>query len=196
AWCGGFGLGDRLVATARGERGPSVVHDGRLHALPEGFLLLAPTALWPLARSPIFSTLGKARMALDLVLPRGGAGADESLGAFVRRRLGHEALERVADPLGGGIYTADPEQLSLAATMPRFLELERAHRSVILGLRQSAGAACGSAGARYGLFVAPADGMRALVEAVARALPEGVVRLRTTVELLARDGARWRVAAG
>jgi oxygen-dependent protoporphyrinogen oxidase len=194
ALCERVGLADRLVGTREGERRTYVVHDGRLHALPEGFLLLAPTALWPLARSPIFSILGKARMALDLVLPRGGAGGDESLGAFVRRRLGAEALERVADPLVGGIYTADPERLSLAATMPRFLELERAHRSVILGLQQSAGGARGSAGARYGLFVAPADGMGALVEAVARALPEGVVRLRATVESLARDGARWRVA--
>jgi len=196
ALCERAGLADRLLGTREGERRTYVVHDGRLHALPEGFLLLAPTALWPLARSPIFSILGKARMALDLVLPRGGAGGDESLGAFVRRRLGAEALERVADPLVGGIYTADPERLSLAATMPRFLELERVHRSVILGLRQSSGAARGSAGARYGLFVAPADGMGALVEAVARALPEGVVRLRATVESLARDGTRWRVAAG
>src|SRR5262249_56735371 len=122
AWCGGFGLGDRLVATARGERGPSVVHDGRLHALPEGFLLLAPTALWPLARSPIFSILGKARMALDLVLPRGGAGADESLGAFVQRRLGREALERVADPRVGGIYTTAPGRPSPAPTTARVLE--------------------------------------------------------------------------
>ena len=196
ALCERVALADRLVGTREGERRTYVVHDGRLHALPEGFLLLAPTALWPLVRSPIFSILGKARMALDLVLPRGGAGADESLGAFVRRRLGAEALERVADPLVGGIYTADPERLSLAATMPRLLELERAHRSVILGLRQSAGAARASAGARYALFVAPADGMGALVEGVARALPEGVVRLRATVESLARDGPRWRVAAG
>ena len=43
----------------------------------------------------------------------------------MRRRLGREALERVAQPLVGGIYTADPETLSLAATMPRFLEMER-----------------------------------------------------------------------
>src|SRR5262249_24411773 len=82
------------------------------------------------ATSPLFSLGGKLRMALDLVLPRRRESGDESLAAFVRRRLGSEALERVADPLVGGIYTADPERLSLAATMPRFLELERRHRSV------------------------------------------------------------------
>ena len=193
--CERVGLADRLVGTREGERRTYVVHAGRLEALPEGFLLLAPTALWPLARSPVFSLRGKARMALDLVLPRGNAGADESLGAFVRRRLGVEALERVADPLVGGIYTADPERLSLAATMPRFLEMERDHRSVILGLRRADTAKGGSAGARYGLFVAPADGMGALVEAVAKRVPEGVIRMNAAVQSLARDGARWRVAA-
>src|SRR5207245_2029767 len=90
--------------------------------------------------SSLCSWRGKARMALDLVLPRGGGalggGDDESLGAFVRRRLGAEALERVAQPLVAGIYTADPEELSVAATMPRFVEVERRHRSVILGLRR------------------------------------------------------------
>ncbi len=196
ALCERLGIADRLVGTREGERRTYVVHDGRLHALPEGFLLMAPTSLWPLAASPLFSIGGKLRMALDLVLPRRAGGGDESLAAFVRRRLGEEALARVADPLAGGIYTADPERLSLAATMPRFLELERTHRSVVLGLRATTRGARGDAGARYGLFVAPADGMGALVEAVARRLPEGVVRLATGVVSLARAGDRWRLAAG
>ena len=67
------------------------------------------------------------------MLPRGGD-PDESLGGFVSRRLGREALERVAQPLVAGIYTADPDVLSLAATMPRFIEVERRERSLILGL--------------------------------------------------------------
>jgi oxygen-dependent protoporphyrinogen oxidase len=95
------GFADRLIGTSEGERRTYVVHRGRLHPLPEGFLLLAPTALWPLAASPLFTAGGKLRMALDLVLPRGGARADESLASFVRRRLGREALDRVADPLVG-----------------------------------------------------------------------------------------------
>jgi len=194
--CERLGIADRLVGTRAGERRTAVVHDGRLHPLPEGFLLMAPTALWPVATSPLFSVAGKLRMALDLVLPRRSDTRDESLAAFVRRRLGSEALERVADPLVGGIYTADPERLSLAATMPRFLELERRHRSIVLGLRATTTVASGTSGARYGMFVAPADGMGSLVEATARRLPEGVLRLRTPAELVARDGDRWRVVAG
>jgi protoporphyrinogen/coproporphyrinogen III oxidase len=193
ALCERVGIADRLVGTREDDRRTYVVHEGRLQPLPEGFLLMAPTSPWPVATSPLFSLGGKLRMALDLVLPRRSGGGDESLAAFVRRRLGEEALARVADPLAGGIYTADPERLSLAATMPRFLDLERSHRSVILGLRATTRMARGGAGARYGMFVAPADGMGALVDAVAMRLPEGVVRLGRTAESLARDGERWQV---
>ena len=188
-------LGVSLVGTREGERRTYVVHDGRIEPLPEGFLLLAPTDLRALAASPLFSWRGKLRMALDLVLPRRADAADESLAHFVRRRLGREAFERVAEPLAGGIYTADAERLSLAATMPRFRELERKHGSVIRGLRAEQGASR-AAGARYSLFAAPADGMGALVEALARRLPEGVVRLRAPVGALVRDGATWRLRAG
>ncbi len=195
--CQRLGFADRLVGTRDGERRTYVVHRGRLLPLPEGFLLMAPTDLVALARSPLFTWRGKLRMALDLVLPRGPADADESLAHFVRRRLGREALERVAQPLVGGIYTADPERLSLAATMPRFRELERRHRSLILGLRaQAAAPTAGGSGARYALFVAPADGMGALVDALAARLPEGVVRCRAPVEAMARDGDRWQLRAG
>src|SRR6185503_7080788 len=191
-------LGVPLVGTREGERRTFVVHAGRLEPLPEGFLLLAPTSLGPLVRSRLFSWPAKLRMALDLVLPRRAANGDESLASFVRRRLGHEALERVAQPLAGGIYSGDPETLSLAATMPRFLEMERRHRSVILGLRAAARRAgtTRAAGARYALFGAPAGGMGALVDAAARRLPEGAVRLRAPATELARDGTGWRVRAG
>jgi oxygen-dependent protoporphyrinogen oxidase len=190
-----IGFGDRLVGTREGERRTWVVHRGRLLPLPEGFLLMAPTNPWSVVRSPLFSWRGKLRMALDLVLPRGPEVEDESLADFVRRRLGREVLERVAEPLVGGIYTADPERLSLAATMPKFREIERKHRSLALGLRRTAGQST-AAGARYSLFVAPAEGMGAFVDAVASRLPEGAVRLRTPVEGLAREGGSWRVRAG
>jgi len=187
-------LGVSLVGTREGERRTYVVHDGRIEPLPEAFLLLAPTDLRAFAVSSLFSWRGKLRMALDLLLPRRADAADESLAHFVRRRFGREALERVAEPLVSGIYTADAERLSLAATMPRFRELERKYRSVIRGLRASAGASR-AAGARYSLFAAPADGMGALVEALARRLPEGVVRLRSPVGTLAHDGATHKLVA-
>src|SRR5438132_6235533 len=137
ALCRRLGVEDRLVRTDDRFRRTYVAFRGRLHPLPDGFQLLAPTRLGPFLRSRLFSWSGKLRMAMDLILPRGGD-PDESLGAFVSRRLGIQALERVAQPLVAGIYTADPDVLSLAATMPRFLELERRERSLILGLWRGA----------------------------------------------------------
>lgn len=190
-----LGLADRLIRTRDEERRTFVVHAGRLHPLPEGFLLMAPTQWWPLVTTPLFTLRGKLRMAMDLVLPRKRGDADESLDAFVRRRLGAEALERVAQPLVGGIYTADPTRLSLAATMPRFLEMEHRHRSVILAMRKQAKAAAqGDSGARWSLFASFRDGMQTLVDALGARLPEGAVRLGARVRALtgASDG-RWRV---
>jgi len=200
--CERIGFTPRLVRTRDEHRRTYVVHGSKLHALPDGFLLLAPTRLWPLVTSRLFSWPGKLRMALDLVLPRGAPQADESLGSFVTRRLGREALERVAQPLIGGIYTADPDDLSLAATMPRFLEMERCWRSVIWAMwsqqRQApAGAATSgraTSGARWSLFVSVDDGMQSLVDALARRLPEGVVRLNSPVGAVRRDGG-WKIVA-
>lgn len=144
--CERLGLGAELIAPDPRFRGSLVVRDGRVLPVPTGFQLMAPTDLWAFLRSPVLSWRGKLRVLAEPMLParRPGSGAaagasaeyvaDESLGAFVRRRFGREALERLVQPLVAGIYTADAEQLSLAATVPRFLELEQRYGSVIRGL--------------------------------------------------------------
>lgn len=182
-----LGLEPHLIETNRAHRRSFIVRKGKLRPVPEGFNLLAPVRLWPFVTSDIFSWTGKARMALDLLLPRGaGNGADESLAGFVRRRLGHEALERMAQPMIGGIYTADPEKLSLQATMPRFLEIERRERSLIRGMRKGArkekDATAAASGARYSLFLSFDTGMQLLVDGLAAALPAGTIRLNAKVE--------------
>jgi protoporphyrinogen/coproporphyrinogen III oxidase len=195
-----IGLGARLCRTNDRFRRTYVVRGGRLRPLPEGFLLLAPTRAWPLLASDVFSWSGKLRLGLDLVLPRRAQPGDESLGSFVRRRLGRQALERVVQPLVGGIYTADPDRLSLAATMPRFLALEQEHRSLILGLRRGSrrGEAHHASGARWSLFVTLAGGMEELVTALVARLPAGAVRLGTTATAVAPVPSGWRIqlAAG
>src|SRR3989442_7198131 len=107
ALCRRLGIEDRLVRTDDRFRKAFVLFRGHLHPLPDGFQLLAPTRIAPFLRSGLLSWPGKLRMALDLVLPR-GAGDDESLGGFVRRRFGREALERIAQPLVAGNLHARP----------------------------------------------------------------------------------------
>ncbi len=181
--CRRLGLDHELIGTNPACRRSFIVRGRRLLPVPEGFQLLAPARLRTFVKSPVLSPAGKARAALDLVLPRGPRVADESLASFVRRRFGTQALERLAQPLLAGIYNADPERLSLRATMPRFLDLEREHRSVILGLRRGRGrgTAAGTSGARYSLFVTPRRGMGAIVERLEQGLPEGALRLGTRV---------------
>jgi oxygen-dependent protoporphyrinogen oxidase len=193
ALCDRMGLTNDLVGTREGDRRTHVAFGDHLHPLPDGFLMLAPTSLAPLARSGLFSWAAKLRMGLDLVVPPRRTGGDESIADFVRRRLGQEALDRVADPLLSGIYTGDPERLSVDSTMPRFRELELVHGSVIVGLRRTAKATRGIAGARYGLFVTHKDGMGALVDTLAAHLPGGAVRLDARVDRLERTAGGWRL---
>jgi protoporphyrinogen/coproporphyrinogen III oxidase len=186
--CERVGLTDRLTGTSARHRRTFVVHAGRLHPLPDGFQLLGPSRLWPVLRSPLFTWRGKARMAMDLVIPPLRANGDESLASFVRRRLGREVLDRVAQPLAAGIYTADPEVLSLMATMPRFLDLERREGSLIRALGRAQRARGGSGAWRAGGSI-----IRALVPR------RGARDDRETgfVEEQARDssGPRWSLFA-
>lgn len=204
--CRRIGLQDEIIGTNPLLRRSFIWKRGRLHPIPEGFYLLAPSRLLPFLVSPILSPAGRLRVACDLVLPRGPASADESLASFVRRRFGREALEWLAQPLVAGIYNADPENLSLRATFPRFLEMERRHRSLILGLRQGRRSASpgavggGTSGARYSLFATLRRGLGALVDHLAADLPPGTLRTGTRVTALERGGspAGWtvRTAAG
>ncbi len=192
-----LGLEPEMVPT-RGEfRKTYVVRAGRLVEIPAGLTLFAPARIWPVLKSPLFSPWGKLRMALEPLIPARRGGGDESLASFVRRRLGREVLDRVAQPLAGGIYASDPEWLSLEATMPRFLEMERRYGSVIRGLRaaEDARAAAGAkpaSGARWGLFVSFRRGMRTLADALAARLA-GSIRCGAEVAGLSRAGDGWRV---
>ena len=189
-----LGIESRLIQTNEEQRRSFIVRNGRLRPVPEGFQLLAPSRMWPFITTDIFSVTGKLRMAADLLLPRKNSNGidDESLASFVRRRLGREALERMAQPMVGGIYTADPETLSLRATLPRFLDMERDHRSLILAMMRQ-GQKRGTSGARYSLFLSFDRGMEVLVNALADVVPN--VRLRTRVEELSHDSGTWRIRA-
>jgi protoporphyrinogen/coproporphyrinogen III oxidase len=186
--CQRIGLGDQLISTRTEQRGALVVHRGRLVRVPEGFVLLTSARLWPLVTTPILSPLGKLRLLAERFVPRRVESGDESLAAFARRRLGRETFERLVQPLIGGIYTADPEQLSLAATMPRFIEMERRWGSLIRAARAERSSKDDQeSGARYGLFATLRGGLGTLIERLVEKLPPGSVRLARPVETIARQ---------
>lgn len=129
-----LGLSDRLLGTNDEQRKVYVLVDGQLVELPDGVMLVVPTKMMPFVTSPLISWPGKLRMGLDLVIPPREEDSDESLADFIRRRLGQEALDKIAEPLMAGIHVADPERLSLQATFPRFIDIEQKHGSLIRGM--------------------------------------------------------------
>jgi len=195
--CRRIGLDSQIVETKDENRRTFVLHRGKLTPLPEGFLMMAPTRFMPFLTSPLFSWRGKLRMLMDIVIPPAPRPGDESLSSFVTRRLGREALERVAQPMVSGVYTADPEKLSLRATMPRFLEMEEQHGSLIRAMwheqRTAKERQKDESGARYSLFVSFRDGMQTLVDALAARLPEGTVKLNQHVQRVEIKNGGWDV---
>lgn len=198
--CRRLEIENRLIPTDTRYRGALVLYDGRPVPVPDGFQLLSPTALWPMVTTPLLSPWGKLRLFAEYFVPPAKKLSDESLASFVRRRLGAEALDRLVQPLVGGIYTSDPETLSLAATIPRFLEMEQRHGSLIraaLADRKKPSAESSdrtSSGARYGLFAGLKGGLQDLVDALTKSISaKCVIRLGTRVTSLKPTGSQWRL---
>ena len=199
ALCEELGIADQFIGTNPQVRRSFVIRNGTLHPVPEGFYMMAPGAFMPFLKTPLFSWRGKLRMALDLVIPRRGRDTDEAVAHFVRRRLGTEAFTRMAQPMIGGIYTSDAENLSLKATFPRFLEMEKAHGSVIKALRaqkkQATQTSRDTSGPRYSLFLSFKSGMQTLTDTLTQAVSDSI-RVNAKVERIQQtsDGNRWCVS--
>ncbi len=187
ALCEELCISDKLIGTNPKVRRSFVVRKGKLLPVPEGFYMMAPGSFGPFIKSPIFSLSGKFRIVLDLFIPRGSEMDDESVADFVRRRLGKQAFERMAQPMIGGIYTSNAENLSLNATFPRFLDMEREHGSIIKALlaqkRKAAQTSRDTSGPRYSLFQSFTAGMQTLTDTLADRLSD-CIRLQKRVNTI------------
>jgi oxygen-dependent protoporphyrinogen oxidase len=167
ALCKELGLGERLHGTNPNRKSTYVLNKGRLLPLPEGLTMMIPSDIPSILRSGLISWLGKARMGLDFIKPAKAIDGDESLGAFVSRRLGREAYEGLIEPLMSGIYAGDGDQLSLASTFPYLRDLETKYGSLARGALQMRKQSSGKAvqGSRSA-FLTPTTGLSELVEAL------------------------------
>ena len=193
--CTELGLGARLQGVMPQRRRAFILSGGRLHELPEGLTGLVPTRLTPLARSSLLSPAGKARIALDYLLPAPANDGDESLGRFIRRRLGSEAWERLVEPLMAGIYAADGDQLSLAATFPQLRDAERQHGGLIKGVLATRRREHVLRAAPRPAFLTPTGGLRELVSALEHRIRDREATVRTGVAATAvtASGSDYRV---
>ncbi|WP_027091270.1 protoporphyrinogen oxidase [Cohnella thermotolerans] len=167
-----LGLLGELVGTNPQAVKTYLAMNGRLQPMPKGLNLGIPNDLGAFARNSVVSPLGKLRALDELRLPPKTDDADETVGAFLERRLGREMVERIAEPLLAGIHAGNLYRLGLRATFPQFAEMERKYGSVIRGMIEAR-------------KLAPVAGAKA---AEARSAAVGGARIPPTAFLTFRNG--------
>lgn len=191
--CKKIGLGDDLIPTNKENRLSFVLHEGKLVPVPKGVYLTIPTQMLEFLKTPLISWKGKLRMALEYFIPPARDNEDESVASFVRRRFGREALANLGQPMIGGIYTADPEKLSLKAALPHFHELERQSGSLIKAfMAKKSSKIHASRGPRYSLFLSLKNGMESLVNKLRDEISSVELRTRSEITSLSRK-EKWEV---
>ncbi len=196
--CRRLDLTDSLVQTNPIDKSIFVLSKGKLQAFPEGFNLMVPSRMIPFMLTPLISPLGKLRMGMDLLIPKRQSSSDESIAAFVRRRLGEEAVQKFAQPILAGIFAGDAEKLSMQATFPQFSALEQKYGSLIKGMRQARGKAQGPTPSKpaLSLFVTLREGLSSLPLKIREKLDEVEIISGQAVTAVARVDHRYAVDVG
>lgn len=163
--------------------------DGRLRPLPAGTVLGVPADLPALARAQVLTPGGTLRAALEPLVPRRRLGGDCSVGELVGGRFGRQVVDRLVEPLLGGVYAGTAASLSASATLPAVWEEAAAGRSLLRGLAAVRRRAAPAAGP---VFVTVRGGLGRLIGRLQDDLG-GSVRTGVEVRSLQREGDRWRV---
>ncbi len=200
-----LGLGDQLIGSNDPDRITYILVKGRLVPIPDGLMFMVPTKIAPIISTSLFSWRAKLRFAREYFQqpkPESGESPDETVAELVRRHFGSEMVERLADPLLAGVYGGSAADLSAAAVLPRFVEMEKRYGSLSRGmlharkqreqaLRSGAGAA---RQAPRPLFTSLKGGMQQLVDTIVPQLASNAARLGNKVVSVGRFHGKWIVA--
>ena len=189
---------DRLHGTNPAAKNTYVLHEGRLEPLPDGLAMMIPGKVMPMLRTRLLRWPEKLRIGLDFVLPARADEADESIGAFITRRMGRATYENLIEPLMSGIYAGDGDQLSLQATFPYLRDFERKYGSLARGAikmyhaREKSQKTRGS----RSVFLTPKTGLAEMIEGLTVFLQDhgADLRLQSPVERVTPTGGGWEVA--
>ncbi|MDZ4165511.1 MAG: protoporphyrinogen oxidase [Smithellaceae bacterium] len=189
------GLANEMLCSNDELKGTFIYSGGCLHPLPEGVMLMVPTMIMPLLRANLISWPGKIRMGLELFVPRRKDCKDESLAEFVTRRLGKECLEKIAEPLVAGIHTSNPDNMSVLATFPRFVEMEKKSGSLIKGMIEAMKRMPppDHSVPKMTYFMSLKGGMQELVRACAAYIGEERIKTGKAVVSVAKNGRSYRL---
>jgi oxygen-dependent protoporphyrinogen oxidase len=191
--CRQIGIDDQLIEPQLDARGARVVRAGQLVPIPEGFVVMRATKWMPIVTTPLLSIGGKLRLFAERWVKPANL-ADESIGDFVRRRMGRQVLDRIVAPLAAGIYTGDVDRLSMRATMGPIVEMERRYGSISKANSASTDSSQPqNTGARYDRFRSFRGGMIDLIHGLEKSLPANSIQLRTAVTAVRRREQRFEV---
>ena len=185
--CTELGLQPRLIRP-KDPKTAFVLHRGKLRPLPVPSMLGIPATWKGLATYSLLHPLARARIAIEPLVPVPRHRVDESVASFFRRRFGSASVDRIAQPLLGGIHAGAIERLSLPALFPQLADAERSGPRVLRWIRMTAPSSSG------GAFRSLASGMGELVGALERRLPAESVRYDCGVTGLTRTDRGWSIA--
>ncbi len=188
------GLAEQLVHPAT--TSANLWSRGAMHPMPRT-VMGVPTDVRALARSGVVSKAGLARVALEAVLPATRLeGRDVSVGWLIEERFGRQVVDRLVEPLLGGVYAGHARELSARATVPQVVSLLDDDRSMLRAAAAAAATKARASGQDAPVFAGVVGGVGRLPDAVAASA--GVdVRLDATVRDLARRrGGGWNLVVG
>ena len=188
------GLGDQR--TVPGPTSPAIWTLGALRPLPRRQFMGVPSDMAELAASGVLSDQGVARASQDLELPPTARDGDVAVAKYVEARLGEEVVDRLVDPLLGGVYAGRSAELSFDATLPALAAASRRHRSLADAARSLLPPEA-PAGSRAGgpVFTTLTGGLGMLPAYLAKA-SGAEVRTGAMARELVRAGSGWRLTVG
>ena len=189
--CRELGLGDQLISSNDAERKTYMLVKGRLVPIPDGLMFMVPTKLLPTFLSPMFSLGTKVQIVREWLSPPKPKHTEMSVAKFVERHYGREMVDRVADPLLGGVYGGSADQLSVDAVLPRFVQMETKHGS--LGRAMVAARKNSSSATPRPLFTSLRSGMQQMTDALTSRIPKEVFRPGVRVEAVKPESGKWLV---
>lgn len=193
-----LGMAGDLIGSNDGRRKTFIVRNGRLVPMPDGLLMMIPTRLFPMIGTPLLSWRAKLRMGRELFrpAPRRARDTDVSVARFLRDHYDQEVVDYLAEPLLAGVYGGDPERLSAASVLGRFVDLEREYgsltRGVLASRRKHAGRRPGNS-APGSIFRTLRNGLGSLVGRLVQSIGPENLHLGESVERLERTNEGFRL---
>jgi oxygen-dependent protoporphyrinogen oxidase len=172
-----LGMADDVIGSNDSRRVTYIRRHGRMVPLPDGLMMMVPTRVMPMAASSLLGWGTKLKMGLEWFRKPSAHNRDRSVAEFIRGHYGQEAVDYLAEPLLSGVYGGDPERLSAASVLPRFVEMEAKYgsltRGTLIGMAHTHGTPKGAApAAKPPLFRTLKHGLGSLIAALEKAIPQ------------------------